>query len=57
MSEATWPYGGMDFTVRLFAGGGATVVEQQIHLTDPQRWSFRYSEDETTVNGERLPEP
>ena len=57
VSEPSWPYGAIDFTVRLFAEGGATVVEQQVHLTDPQKWSFRYGEDETTVNGQQLPEP
>lgn len=34
ISGPTWPYGEMEFTVRLFADGGDTVVEQPISFYD-----------------------
>ena len=34
MSGPRWPYGEMEFIVRLFADGGRTVVEQPIGWTD-----------------------
>jgi hypothetical protein len=52
VGQPRWPYGDMDFSVRLFADGGETVVEQ------PVSWSSsRLSTDVTqaTENGQPLP--
>lgn len=68
VSEPRWPYGGMDFTVRLFADGGETVVEQAISL-DHDGWiesgglppratlGYFHSARETTENGQPVPVP
>ena len=68
VSEPWWPYGGMDFTVRLFADGGETVVEQPISLEHdgfvesgglPPRATTAYFHiaSETTENGQPVPVP
>ncbi len=69
VSEPRWPYGGMDFTVRLFADGGETVVEQPISLEHdgfvesdglPPRATLSYWNNyprETTENGQPVPVP
>ena len=52
-----WPHGEMDFTIRLFAEGGETVVEQQISLYfEDGRPRFYLNVSNTTENGQRLPE-
>ena len=52
-----WPYGEMDFTVRLFAEGGETVVEQLIQLVNegPGRQILWHGASSTTENGQPLP--
>jgi hypothetical protein len=52
--EPQWPYGWMGFTVRLFANGGTTVVEQEFSWRDG---SLVFAERETTENGQPLPAP
>jgi hypothetical protein len=53
VSEPWWPYGEMEFTVRLFANGGATVVEQPIAWRDVDGSRFLAHEaTETTENGQ-----
>ena len=52
VGEATWPYGHMLFEIRLFAEGGATVVEQQV-FWDGVR--LIQSATETTENGQPVP--
>jgi hypothetical protein len=49
-----WPYGEMEFTVRLFADGGGTVVEQPIAWSDVggPRLALVQSDTETTENGQ-----
>jgi hypothetical protein len=54
MSAPQWPYGSVDFTVRLFADSGRTVVAQQFSWSDG---SLVFAERETTVNGEPLAAP
>ena len=53
MSGPLWPYGQMEFVVRLFADGGATVVEQSISWAD---WGLglelRADDTDTTENGQ-----
>jgi hypothetical protein len=53
LSRPQWPDGSMRFTVRLFADGGETVVEQQI------TWSGALTHDEktTTENGKPVAVP
>jgi hypothetical protein len=48
VSGPEWPDGGMDFTVRLFADGGATVVEQAIGWNGS---SLGHNPRQTTENG------
>lgn len=68
VSEPLWPYGDMDFTVRLIADGGETVVEQPISLGhdgfvesggQPPRATLAYFliAWETTENGQPVPVP
>ena len=55
VSGPHWPYGGMSFTVRLFAEAGETVVEQQISLVStggPQTLRYDVSGTSTTENGQ-----
>jgi hypothetical protein len=62
VGEPRWPFGGMDFIMRLFADDGATVVEQPISFdvsgfseTGGQPptidYEFFHSPSETTENG------
>jgi hypothetical protein len=53
-SEPLWPDGDMTFTVRLFAEGGQTVVEQQLHLLDG---SLVLDATDTTENGAAIAVP
>jgi hypothetical protein len=46
----SWPFGWMEFVVRLFADGGQTVVEQPISLRDG---ILSLAVEETTENGQR----
>ena len=68
VSEPRWPYGAMNFSVRLFADGGETVVEQPISfdvegfvesggLPPTVTYSFGHSTWETTENGRPVPVP
>ena len=68
VSEPRWPYGGMDFILRLFADGGDTVVEQPISLEHdgfvesdglPPRATLAYFHiaSDTTENGQPVPVP
>ncbi|MEY2402447.1 MAG: hypothetical protein QOJ08_2558 [Ilumatobacteraceae bacterium] len=68
VSEPLWPYGDMDFTVRLFAHGGETIVEQPISfgvdgyvesggLAPRVTYSYWHSPWETTENGQPVPVP
>ena len=50
-SDPLWPYGWMEFKVRLFADGGETVVEQQIRWMD----TLEHDEKKTTENGQPVP--
>jgi len=54
VSEPQWPYGDMEFEVRLFAEGGETVVEQQIFLRNA---SLYHSAPRTTENGRPVAVP
>jgi hypothetical protein len=45
---STWPHGDMELTVRLFANGGETVVEQQVSL---QSGDLSHRATQTTENG------
>lgn len=54
VSGPEWPYGGMDFTVRLFADGGGTVVEQAIGWNGS---SLGHNPRQTTENGLPLAMP
>jgi len=55
-----WPYGEMEYAVRLFADGGETVVEQQIDVVffESGRPTYRHNVASTTTteNGQPLPE-
>ncbi len=59
VGQPHWPNGGMEYTVRLFADDGQTVVEQPISLVNytPGRQTFHHSAVRTTENGEPVPEP
>lgn len=68
VGEPRWPYGEMDFTARLFADGGGTVVEQRVsRQLDGFSWSdgqppspdFSYAHLpwETTENGKPVALP
>ncbi len=59
VGEPQWPNGDMNFTVRLFAEGGETVVEQPIHLLteDSGGQKLRHNASETRENGEPVGEP
>jgi hypothetical protein len=54
----TWPRGGMQFDVRLFAENDETVVEQALSLDryETGRMQIRYGEQATTENGTAVPE-
>jgi hypothetical protein len=54
VSEPQWPYGDMEFEVRLFAEGGETVVEQQISLRNAR---LLHSAPRTTENGRPVAAP
>jgi hypothetical protein len=54
VSGPEWPHGGMDFTVRLFADGGSTVVEQAIGWNGS---SLDHNPRQTTENGLPLAMP
>ena len=47
-----WPYGRMVFSVRLFADGEATVVEQQIRWDGSRSGGLRLDAKATTENGQ-----
>ena len=47
----SWPYGNAEYTLRLFADGGATVVEQPVSLRDG---GLYLAASETTQNGQPL---
>ncbi len=47
-----WPYAFMTFQVRLYADGEATVVEQEIHWNENER--FRLDEKTTIENGQPI---
>ncbi|MGZ8571530.1 MAG: hypothetical protein ACXWW5_04810 [Actinomycetota bacterium] len=53
VSAPAWPYGWMEFTVRLSAEGGETVVEQRISLMD----GLSHDAYETTENGQPVAVP
>ena len=53
VSEPLWPYGWMDFKVRLFADGGETVVEQQVSWMG----ALTHDESTTTENGQPVAVP
>ena len=56
--EPEWPDGDMVFTVRLFAEGGTTVVEQLIYVFfENGRPTFRHNAANTTENGQPLAVP
>jgi hypothetical protein len=58
LSGPYWPHGDMEFTVRLFAESGETVVEQLIELLfENGRPTFRHNIGDTTTteNGQPLP--
>jgi hypothetical protein len=57
MSGPWWPYGEMEFMVRLFANGGETVVEQPIAWRDVggARVTLAHDAKETTENGQAVP--
>jgi hypothetical protein len=58
VSRPQWPYGEMEFTVRLFAEGGATVIEQPIYLSHMNgRLTLWLEDTETTENGQPLSVP
>ena len=57
VSGPVWPYGEMEFTVRLFADGGETVVEQPIS-SDQGGPSNSWSRvTQTTENGQPVAVP
>lgn len=52
----TWPFGNMLFAVRLFADGGAIVVEEQIRaIVDGGNLELGYRPISTTENGQPIP--
>jgi hypothetical protein len=53
-SGPTWPFGSMSFTIRLFADGGETVVEQQVQWNGAGIW---HDVTTTTENGQPVPLP
>jgi hypothetical protein len=57
LSGPWWPYGEMEFMVRLFADGGETVVEQPIAWRDVggARVTLVHDAKETTENGQAVP--
>jgi hypothetical protein len=58
VSEPRWPYGEMEFKVRLFAEGGETVVEQLISLFHFNgRLTLRHEATQTTENGQPVAVP
>jgi hypothetical protein len=53
-----WPTGEFDATIRMYADGGNTVVEQQFTLYDAvDRLLLEFRERSTVENGQPLPEP
>ncbi|HET7727145.1 MAG TPA: hypothetical protein VFK54_07445, partial [Candidatus Limnocylindrales bacterium] len=51
-----WPFGSMQFTVRLFADGGATVVEELIRVgVDGGNIELGYQPISATENGQPVP--
>jgi hypothetical protein len=52
VSGPEWPFAWMEFAVRLFADGGATVVEQPLRWADS---TFSLRASETTENGDPVP--
>jgi hypothetical protein len=53
-SEPRWPYGDMEFTVRLFANGGETIVEQQISVLQGR---LTHDAAQTKENGQPVAAP
>ena len=57
VSGPQWPYGEMEFKVRLFAEGGETVVEQPISSTRGRLTRALAGVTETTENGQPVAVP
>ena len=57
VSGPSWPYGAMEFKVRLFADGGQTVVEQLISSDQGGPLGLWSRVTDTTENGQSVAVP